>query len=409
VSGGRGSPRRLLIAVVLVAAAVAAALATVVFVLVRDARLQDSLDRARTEVEFDLRPAGPLFEGSTDLQQAVETFQEERAVHAILITDDQTFDSNPTLGVTIPPALRVIAAGGQIGFDRIEADGVPTLVVGGPTPDRGAELYFAFPEAGIYDDLRELATALVIGWVAIVVVAFALARIAASRIATLAEAEAWGKRFTSDVSHELRTPVAALVSEASVLREHLAAMPPDARRAAELLVGDVARLRRLVEDLTNLASLDAGREQVQTEPFDLATLVDGTVRSRGWQAQVDVRSESVPITSDRTRVDRIVANLIGNALDHGGGNVVVRVGRGADGASVAVTDSGPGIAPDDLEHVFDRFYRADPARSGPGSGLGLAIARENARLLGGDVEARSEPGTGSRFTLRLPVDPVAEP
>ena len=110
------------------------------------------------------------------------------------------------------------------------------------------------------------------------------------------------------------------------------------------------------------------------------------------------------MTSDRTRVDRIVANLIGNALDHGGGNVVIRVGRGADGASVEVADNGPGIAPDDLEHVFDRFYRADPARSGPGSGLGLAIARENARLLGGDVEARSEPGTGSRFTLRLPAD-----
>jgi two-component system sensor histidine kinase MtrB len=186
-------------------------------------------------------------------------------------------------------------------------------------------------------------------------------------------------------------------------------MPPDARRAAELLVGDVARLRRLVEDLTNLASLDAGREQVRTEPFDLATLVDGTVRSRGWDARVEVRSESVPVTSDRTRVDRIVANLIGNALDHGGGNVVVRVGRGADGPSVEVADNGPGIALDHLEHVFDRFYRADPARSGPGSGLGLAIARENARLLGGDVEARSEPGTGSRFTLRLPADAVAEP
>jgi signal transduction histidine kinase len=409
MSGGRGSPRRLVVAVVLVAAAVAAALAIVVFVLVRDARLRDSLDRARAEAVFDLRLAGPLLEGSTDLQQVVETFREERGVHSILIEDDQTADSDPTLGITIPPALRGLAARGQLGYDRLDANGVPMLLVGGPTPDRHAELYFAFPEAGIHDDLRELATALAIGWVAIVVVAFALARVASSRIATLAEAEAWGRRFTSDVSHELRTPVAALVSEAAVLREHLGGMPAEARRAAELLVGDVARLRRLVEDLTNLASLDAGREQVRTEPFDLATLVDGTVRSRGWDAQVEIRSEPVPVTSDRTRVDRIVANLIGNALDHGGGNVVVQVVRGADGASVEVADGGPGIAPDHLEHVFDRFYRADPARSGPGSGLGLAIARENARLLGGDVEARSEPGTGARFTLRLPADAVAEP
>ena len=161
--------------------------------------------------------------------------------------------------------MRELAADGQIGFERVEVDGVPTLLVGGPTPGRDAELYFAFSEAAIRDDLSQLSTALLIGGLALVVVAFALARVAAGRIATLAEAEAWGRRFTSDVSHELRTPVAALVSEAEVLEEHLGAMPPEARRAAELLVGDVARLRALVEDLTNLASLDAGREQVRPE------------------------------------------------------------------------------------------------------------------------------------------------
>ena len=409
MTGGRGSPRRLVLVVVLVAAAVAAALATVVFVLVRDARFRDSLERARTEAVFDLTIAGPLLQGSGDPRwssrrsgtSAVSTPSWSR-------TGGRSTRTRPP-GSSTPPELRAIAARGQLGYDRLEADGESLLLVGGPTPDRGAELYFAFSETGIHEDLRELATALAIGWVAIVVVAFALARVAASRIASLAEAEAWGRRFTSDVSHELRTPVAALVSEASVLREHLAAMPPDARRAAELLVGDVARLRRLVEDLTNLASLDAGREQVRTEPFDLATLVAGTVRSRGWDGEVRSASEPVPVTSDRTRVDRIVANLIGNALDHGGGAVVVQVRRTADGAAVEVADTGPAIAPDHLEHVFDRFYRADPARAGPGSGLGLAIARENARLLGGDVEARSEVGAGSRFTLRLHEDPVAEP
>jgi two-component system sensor histidine kinase MtrB len=397
------------VVVVLVAAAVAAALAAVVFVLVRDARLRDSLQRARAEAVLDLRLAGPLLEGSTEPAAVVETFRDERGIHVVLVEEGRTIDSDPASGITIPPGLRTIAARGQLGYDRIEVAGVPTLLVGGPTPDRGAELYVAFSEAGIHDDLRELATALAIGWAAIVVVAFALARVAAGRIATLAEAEAWGRRFTSDVSHELRTPVAALVSEASVLEEHLAGMPPDARRAAELLVGDVARLRRLVEDLTNLASLDAGRERVRTEPFDLGVLVDGTVRSRGWDGGVTIRSEPVPVTADRTRVDRIVANLIGNALEHGGAGVTVRVARDDAGAFVEVADAGPGISPEHLEHVFDRFYRADPARSGPGSGLGLAIARENARLLGGDVEVRSEPGAGSRFTFRLPDHVVAEP
>ena len=116
------------------------------------------------------------------------------------------------------------------------------------------------------------------------------------------------------------------------------------------------------------------------------------------------------MATDRSRVDRIVANLIGNALEHGGDGVVVQVGRDEEGAFVEVADAGPGIAPEHLAHVFDRFYRVDGARSGPGSGLGLAIARENARLLGGDLEVRSEPGAGSRFTLRLPDDrSVAEP
>ncbi len=397
-----------MVAVVLTAAAVAATLSTVVFVLVRDARLGDSLERARAEAVFDLRLAGTLLAETTDLEQAVETYEVERGVRAVLVRDGRTIRSDPSLRFEIPSELRDLAARGQLGYDRIEAGGVPTLLVGGPTPDRDAELYFVFSEAVIHDDLRELATALVIGGVAIVVVAFAFARVAVGRIATLAAAEAWGRRFTSDVSHELRTPVAALVSEASVLQEHLARMPSDARRAAELLVGDVARLRRLVEDLTNLASLDAGREQVRTETFDLGGLIDGTVRSRGWQGRVQIRSEDVVVTTDRTRVDRIVANLIANALEHGGGDVAVRIGRDT-GPVVEVSDAGPGIPPDRLGHVFDRFYRADPARSGPGSGLGLAIARENARLLGGDVEVRSEPGAGSRFTLRLPDDVVTEP
>jgi signal transduction histidine kinase len=409
VAGSPVSPRRLVIIVVLVAASVAAALATVVFELVRDARLRDSLERARAEAVFDLRLANTLLPDSTDLQQAVEGY-ENRGIHAVLFAGGRSYRSDAAADIRIPPGLRHLAARGQLGFDRVDVGGVPTLIVGGPTPDREAELYFSFSEGRIHDDLQQLSTTLLIGWAAIVVIAFALARIAASRIGTLAEAEAWGRRFTSDVSHELRTPVAALVSEAAVLEEHLDGMPPEARRAASLLVGDVARLRKLVEDLTNLASMDAGREEVRVEPFDLGALIDGTVRSRGWEGRIEIRSEPVEVATDRSRVDRIVANLIGNALEHGGGDVAVRVGRDEEGPFVEVTDAGRGIPPEHLSHVFDRFYRADAARSGPGSGLGLAIARENARLLGGDIELGSDPGAGSRFTLRLPGDrSVAEP
>lgn len=392
----------------LIVALLSAALAAGLFVLVRDARLRDSLDRARSEIELDLRLAGPLLAGTPDLQQAVESYR-DRGVDAVLIADGHAYRSKPSVDPAIPQDLRAIVAAGRLGYERLEVDGSPTLILGGPSPNGRAELYVLFSEAGIHDDLDQLRTALIVGWLAIVAIGFAFSRAAAGRIATLAEREAWGRRFTSDVSHELRTPVAALVSEAAVLEAHLAEMPPEASRAAELLVGDVARLRRLVEDLTGLAALDAGGDEVRAEPFDLGALVAGCIRSRGWAARVTTRIDPLDVVSDRSRVDRIVANLVGNALEHGGGGVNVDVARDEGGAFVEVTDEGPGIAPEDVAHVFDRFFRGDPARSRPGSGLGLAIARENARLLGGDVEVWSEPGVGSRFRLHLPFrEAVAE-
>jgi two-component system sensor histidine kinase MtrB len=193
------------------------------------------------------------------------------------------------------------------------------------------------------------------------------------------------------------------VAEASLLSEHLDAMPEDARRPAELLVNDVARLRDLVEDLMEISRLDAGEARVREEPVDIGSLVATAVRSRRWDDRVAIDRDDVVLTTDPRRLERIVANLIGNALEHAGRDVSVRVGMDGLGAFVEVTDTGPGIPPDRLPHVFDRFYKADSSRAGPGSGLGLAIALENARLLGGDLDVWSEVGRGTRFTLRLPV------
>ncbi len=109
----------------------------------------------------------------------------------------------------------------------------------------------------------------------------------------------------------------------------------------------------------------------------------------------------VVVTSDPRSWKASSANLVGNALDHGGRGAAVRVGHDDTGTFVEVADDGPGIAPEHLPHVFERFYKADPARSGAGTGLGLAIAQENARLLGGRIEVWSEVGKGTRFTLRL--------
>jgi two-component system sensor histidine kinase MtrB len=118
---------------------------------------------------------------------------------------------------------------------------------------------------------------------------------------------------------------------------------------------------------------------------------------------VSLDAAPVTLTTDRRRVERVVSNLVENALAHGSLEAVVKVGEDAEGAFVDVSDLGPGIAAEDLPHVFERFYKADPARAGGGSGLGLAIALENARLLGGEISVWSRPGAGARFTLRLPV------
>ena len=162
----------------------------------------------------------------------------------------------------------------------------------------------------------------------------------------------------------------------------------------------MGRLRRLVENLMEISRFDAGHESMQAETVDLAALVSATVRARGWDGRVGLDAEDVVITSDPRRLEGIVANLVGNALEHGGDGVAVRVGR-EDGAVVEVADEARGFAPEHLPHLFERFYKADPARSSGGTGLGLAIAQENARLLGGRIEVWSAPGKGARFTLRL--------
>jgi two-component system sensor histidine kinase MtrB len=155
-----------------------------------------------------------------------------------------------------------------------------------------------------------------------------------------------------------------------------------------------------------VARFAAGVEALRLEDVELRALVEAVVRARGWTDRVVVEGPPLAVPTDRRRAERVVANLVGNGIEHGGGHVLVRVGHEPGWATVAVSDRGPGIAPEHVSRLFDRFYKADPARAASGSGLGLSIAVEHARLLGGRIDVWSEVGTGSRFTLRLPV---AEP
>ncbi|MFD5096218.1 ATP-binding protein [Amycolatopsis thailandensis] len=217
--------------------------------------------------------------------------------------------------------------------------------------------------------------------------------------------EADARRFVADVSHELRTPLAAMNAVTDVLDEDAEALPPDTAVAARLVSGETRRLTRLVQDLVEISRFDAGRAELVLDEWDLATAIRDSLDARGWRDGEDLVTdlpEGVLARVDRRRLDLIVANLVGNAFRHGEAPVEVWLRADGDGVTLEVDDHGPGIAPEVLPHVFDRFTKADTARArSEGSGLGLAIALENARLHGGDITAANT-GRGARFVLRLP-------
>ena len=181
-------------------------------------------------------------------------------------------------------------------------------------------------------------------------------------------------------------------------------MEADAGESARMAITETARLVRLVEDLMEISRLDAGTARLRTEGVEVAGAVRDCLRARGWLEVVALEAPAeIVLKVDRRRLDVIVANLVGNALRHGEPPVRVHVTASREQVWIEVTDRGPGLPEQVLPHVFDRFYKADAARTRtPGSGLGLAIALENARLHGGDLVAGNADGGGARFVLRLP-------
>jgi two-component system sensor histidine kinase MtrB len=453
----RGLRRRLTIAFTLAVAVSAAALAAGSYLVVRHNLRSDSVDSGSSQARRSLVVAPTYLRQGTDALLAA--YARSGGFLTVGVHRGRPFNSSFSVGVRqVPAGLRRLVRRGELGYARETVAGTPYLVVGGPA-GRGTELYFFFSEAKLERELSQLRNILLAGvgilslLAALVGAALArrtlrpvgrashaaralaeglletrlpvtgrdefdawaqafneMAAALEAKISALSAAQARERRFTADVAHELRTPLTALVGEATLLAEHLDRMPSESRRPAELLIADVGRLRRLVEDLLEISRLDAGRESVRPEEVDLLGLVAAVVRTRGWAGRVRLEGEGVDLTTDPRRLERVVANLVGNAVEHGGGDVVVAVRREGGDAVVDVADGGAGIAPEHVPHLFDRFYKADRARSGGGTGLGLAIARENARLLGGEIEVWSEPGEGSRFTLRLPAPAaVSEP
>ena len=384
-----------------------------------------------------------------DIQDRLAAFGETLAADVVAIDEDSEFISAPHLsGGVVPQSLLSDPLGPA---REIELGGNRYRVVGRVAEDSGTRLYFFFSREEHRNSLRELGTILAAGWVIVTAGAAVAGSLVARRtlrpvrsaadaahavaeglldtrlvaagsdefatmarafnemaqalqakIAQLSAAHERERRFTGDVAHELMTPLGAVVTEASVLESHLDQMPAEARRMAELLVTDVRRLRTLVEELLELASADAATEMKPDDAQPIGALLVTILRQGGYS---DVRLSGdldAQVVANTACLTRVLSNLLQNANRHGAPPVDVHVEQSSEATTVVVRDHGDGIALEDLPHLFDRFFKADRARTERGTGLGLAIAAEYARLLGGRLSADNHPAGGAVFVLSIP-------
>lgn len=232
-----------------------------------------------------------------------------------------------------------------------------------------------------------------------------------TQLATLSHMQ---RNFVSDVSHELRTPLTTVRMAAEVLYDARESFDPVNRRSAELMYHQVERFQALLADLLEISRFDAGAAVLDSEPQEIFTVIEKVLDAAAPLAEKigskmrlvsAVAGDSCIVEMDPRRIERILRNLVVNALEHGEKKPIeIYVAADADVVALAVRDHGIGMDQMELSRVFDRFWRADPARARTtgGSGLGLAIATEDTRLHGGKLEVWGEAGSGACFRLTLP-------
>ena len=348
----------------------------------------------------------------------------------------------------LPRALLSTVGAGTAARQRIELGGVPRLVVGIPLPAVGGAYFEVYQLIELDRTLRillnsSIAAALVttvagatIGWWAsrrvlspVTAVSAAAAAVASGRFDVRLEesgdpelsrmAASFNQmteallvrirrdaRFASDVSHELRSPLTTLAAALEVVSSRRDEMPERARMGLDLLAAEIGRFERLVENLLEISRLDAGVEELVLEDVVLGEFVREAVGDPARAIVLQPGAAETVVRADKRRLERVLVNLADNADRHGGGLVRVIVEREDGWAGFAVEDSGPGVAPEERDKVFERFFRGRAAGmrgTGEGSGLGLSLVREHVGLHGGRVWVEDRDGGGARFVVRLPV------
>jgi two-component system sensor histidine kinase MtrB len=456
-----GLRTRLLAAFALVTLVTAVVVAAGVYQLAREAILKKAQDTAVVGLTDRLELLYPLLKFPPDQSELdrIGNVLSNRSDTGVVTY--QGHSSNPGLLDSIPQGLRGAVKEQRVVWQRASLNGAPVLVIGtellvtqssGPATSTGVEVYLVHSLEAEQQTIDNLAVRATLIGAAALVFAVLLALLAARGVlrpvrdlgqaarrlgegdltirlrvrgtdelsavagtfndtaaaleryvGELRRMEADARRFVADVSHELRTPLAAMAAVTDVLDEEAAGMPGDAGKAARQVSQETHNLTRMVNDLIEISRFDSGAAGLVLDDIDVAAAVNASLRARGWLDSVEAELPSVLARLDPRRFDVIVANLVGNALRHGAAPISVLLHAEPDWIVLMVSDRGPGLDPQVLAHVFDRFYKGDMSRSrSEGSGLGLAIAWENARLHQGTLVAANRTGGGAVFTLRLP-------
>jgi signal transduction histidine kinase len=467
----RGVRGRLVVALVALVALSGLVLGAGAYLFVDASLHRSMLDEASAQARFDLAVVAPGRLPSEPSRDDAAALVDALRLRGDLGTIIDLGDGDPIVsGIELAGALDAMpadlvarVASGELAYAWTTVGGRSSLVVAGRIQPSGPDLYFIHDASALDSALALLRTALLVGTLILIGLAVLTAGLVARSVlapvdtaartaeriesgdlgaripvssrdefgrwadrfnrmaATLEEtierlraSQAQNRRFVADVSHELRTPLAALVAEASILRTHLDRLPEDGRRTAELLLQDVARLRQLVDDLMELSRFDAGAEVPTIVPVDVTALVTDVVARRCPAAVLHLPPAPLTVETDPRRIERVLGNLLDNANEHAP-DTAVDVSLTSEAATgtvvLSVSDRGPGVAPEDLDRIFERFAKGDPSRRGGSSGLGLAIAREQADLLGGSLTASLPTAGGIAFQLRIPARPsvTAEP
>jgi signal transduction histidine kinase len=398
-----------------------------------------------------------LYTSPPDLDSLLNSIQHATSSNVLVQTHHQWLSESP--GATtgdVSTAIITSVDNGKITEQTMNVDHRIIFVVGVPIPAVETQVFEIFQLANLENNLRVLLQLMGVGalltsligisgglWVTrravrpLVEVSQAAALIAQGKLSTrlvvtradeevqqltesfnamvsqLVERLERDARFASDVSHELRSPLTTLATTASVLEQHRDELSPAGQESLDLLQADLSIFQALVEDLLEMARSDAGASQLVMETVPALELVRQSVRSGARRHGIQEPSVEVAegveqpwVRVDRRRFERVITNLIDNAHRYADGAVAVRITHQDGLLAINIDDAGEGVALEEREQVFNRFFRGRAANDrgiARGTGLGLALVRDHVQAFGGTISVTESPEGGARFQILLPL------